>query len=586
MANVPPFFLSPVLPRSRALFLPLSLSLLLTIAGCANPVPPSGGPRDTTPPAIAQSRPENGAVNVERASVSITFSEYVERRAFTEALSVTPRFAQPLEFDWSGREVTISFPEPLRDNTTYILTLDTNLSDVRGVTLNRPVQVAFSTGPTINRGAIAGVVRTAPAGQIAEGVDVYAYLLPDTTDGAALPDSLPPRPAYRTQTGEDGRFAFEYLREQPYYVIALRDNNRDRRPNDGEPFALPPNPTLRADSTGAEPEEPWIMTALDTIPPQVIRAQPRSEERLRLQLSEPVHLTDRSPTRWTLRDSARQRPVDVTAVYQPADAPNAVFLHTAPQRPAPHLLSIADGALADTSGNMLRADTVRFTPTDTPDTLSTRLLTFLPANLAPDTLGIYTLWPRERPGIRLNAPLDSARLRSSLTVADTAGPPRDYTLRTSDGTTLRLDLDPPLQPDAPIRIGLQAGALANVDSLTERTYRRISDRQLGTLSGFVSTSDSTAAPIVVEVYRTGAGRFEVQQTTADATGQFSFSALPEGTYRFRAFLDRNGNGRWDGGQLLPYRPPEPLTWSAGTIDNRPRWDNVLDDTLRVPPLGS
>ena len=572
-------------PRSPSPFSPLVLSLVLIIAGCANPVPPSGGPRDTTPPSIAQSRPENGAVNVDRQSVSIVFSEYVERTAFVEALSVTPRFEEPLEFDWGGREVTVSFPEPLRENTTYILTLDTNLSDVRGVSVDAPLQVAFSTGPTINQGQLAGVVRTASTGQTAEGIDVYAYLLPDTAETAAL-DSFPPRPAYRTQTSNEGRFQFDYLREQDYYVIALRDNNRDRRPNPDEPFAPPPRPALRADSSGTEPDNPWIMTALDTIPPQVIRPRSLSEQRLRLQLSEPVRLLDRTAARWSLRDSARQESVDINAIYQTSDEPNAVFVQTAPQRPAPHQLFISNGALADTTGNALPSDTVRFTAVETADTLSTRFLTFLPANLEPDTLGIYTLWPSEQPGFRLNAPLDSAQRQTALAVTDTAGQSRPFSVQSRDGTTLRIQFDPPLQPEATARLGLRPGAITNLDSLTTRTYRRISNRQLGTLSGFVSTSDSIAAPIVVEVYRTGAGRFEVQQTTADTTGQFSFPNLPEGTFRFRAFLDRNGNGQWDGGQLMPYRAPEPLTWSAGTLDNRPRWDNVLEDTLRVPALGS
>ena len=634
LSPIHPFSRTPFFSLPRSLTLPLALSLfllalfLLAMAGCANPVPPSGGPRDTTPPSIAQSRPENGAVNVERSSVSIVFSEYVERASFAEGLSVTPRFEEPLEFDWSGRAVTVQFPEPLRENTTYILTLDTNVRDVRGVSLDAPLQIAFSTGPTINDGRIAGVVRAAATGQTAEGVDVFAYLLPDTTAARARLNSLPSRPAYRTQTGQDGRFQFDYLREQDYYVIALRDNNRDRRPNAAEAFAPPPQPALRADSSGTEPEAPWIVTALDTIPPRVLRPRSLSAQRLRLQLSEPVRLLDRTAARWSLRDSARQASVAIDAVYQTSDAPSAVFLQTAPQRPAVHRLRIAEGVLADTSGNALQPDTVRFTPAqvaaettaESADTLRTRFLAFLPENMEPDTLGIYTLWPREQPGVRLNAPLDSAQLQTALAVTDTAGQPLGHAVQSADGTALRLQLDPPLPPGATARLGLRPGAFANLDSLTTRTFRRIGTRQLGTLSGFVRvadapadrpvdsitvsnansavdsladaasnsitgyTSDSTAAPIVVEVYRTGSSRFAVQRTTADPTGQFSFPDLPEGTFRFRAFLDRNRNGRWDGGQLVPYRPPEPLTWSPGTLDNRPRWDNVLDDTLRVPKL--
>jgi hypothetical protein len=115
----------------------------------------------------------------------------------------------------------------------------------------------------------------------------------------------------------------------------------------------------------------------------------------------------------------------------------------------------------------------------------------------------------------------------------------------------------------------------------------------GSLSGAIAWADTASAdtsvtdtsgtaPFIAEVIMTGSERFTRQRIEADTSGAFTFTDLPEGTFRFRAFADRDGDGRWDPGQLLPYRPPEPLVWSAGTIDNRPRWDNVLEDTLRIP----
>jgi hypothetical protein len=65
---------------------------------------------------------------------------------------------------------------------------------------------------------------------------------------------------------------------------------------------------------------------------------------------------------------------------------------------------------------------------------------------------------------------------------------------------------------------------------------------------------------------------------------FVFGELPEGSYRFRAFVDRNENGRWDPGSLAPYRPPEPITWSASPVDSRKRWTTVLPAPLRIVRL--
>jgi len=588
--------------RPSSLF-PIFFALALVLAGCANPVPPGGGPRDTTPPSITQSTPAEAAVNVEQdASVEIDFSEYIERGSFEQALTITPRPDGELDVDFDGRSVSIAFPEALRDNTTYILTLDTNLQDTRGVSLEEPITLAFSTGPTIDRGQISGRVVQATTGAPQEGIDVYAYILADSTDtGLTTPlDSLPARPAYRTQTGSDGQFQFDYLKEQPYYVIALTDNNRNRQPDPVEIFAPPPRRALVADSTGATLPQPWVATLRDTLPPRFVRVQSSSRRRHALRFDAPVQLLDRAPDRWSLQDSARDASVAVGAAYQRAGSRSLVFLRTPPLNPSPHRLILPAGTVADSSGNMLDTDTLRFTPVDEPDTLQTRFVRFVPQDLSPDTADVYTLLPDESPGVRLNEPIDSTRLRSAITARDSLGDARDFTLSTSDGTTYRLSFTPALRPAE--RVGVQVGGspLARTDTTFTRMFRRISNRQLGSLSGTVALSDtaavpppsahtastdSTQAPLVVELYATTAAtsaRATPRSVPADSTGRFTFPQLPDGTYRFRAFLDVNGNGSWDSGWLVPYAAPEPITWSEGTIDSRPRWENVLESPLRIP----
>jgi hypothetical protein len=65
---------------------------------------------------------------------------------------------------------------------------------------------------------------------------------------------------------------------------------------------------------------------------------------------------------------------------------------------------------------------------------------------------------------------------------------------------------------------------------------------------------------------------------------FEFTELPDGQYRFRAYLDRNDNGRWDAGQIQPYVPAEPVTWLEEPVEARPRWTTELPAPLRIPVL--
>lgn len=629
-------------------------ALVLGFAACANPVPPSGGPRDTTPPTLVRSSPAAGSVNVATStrSIRLQFSEFVERSSLPRALTVTPVFERPLRFDWDGRAVEVELPASLRDTTTYIVTLDATLTDARGVEIEEPITVAFSTGPTIDQGELGGRVVDPADGAPQQTVDVYAY------DAAAgVPSPLPERPAYRTQTGEDGTFAFDHLREQPYYVVAVRDDNRNRQVDPLEPFAVPPRRAIRADSGAAAVPVPWLVATADTVAPELQRVDAPSRARLELRFSEPVRVQTRTPADWRLRDSARARDVPVRSVYARAEAPQQVVLRTAPMEEGRHRLVVPAGAVADTTGRPVARDTARFQPAARPDTTRTRFQTFTPPALQPDSTGARPLLPGVSPGVRFTQAPDSTQLLRAVSASDTTGRPRAFVLVTTDGTTYRLQFDPPLQAGQRAEVRVDNRALAGPDTTYEHRYRRVTPRALGGLEGRVVLADTSRPPppasrpggppadtlaarpaplappadtaaaradsmarkdaapragraaragpaaaadsagraavrdsllqgnIVVELYavesRPPVGRRSLQVLPDSA---FVFEDLPDGRYRFRAFLDRNGNGRWDPGQVAPYEPAEPVAWSAQPVESRPRWTNALSAPLRIPVL--
>ncbi len=559
---------------------PLALGLLpCLLLTCANPRPPTGGPPDRTPPALEASTPEAGAVNVGAASVRLTFSEYVDEASFVRAFSISPTPEGRLVFKWRRRSVEIRFAEPLRQNTTYILTLDTNLRDAHNVALSQPITLAFSTGPEIDKGRIAGRVIDAKEGRAVAGFDVFAYAAPDS----AAPAVLPENPDYRTQTDEDGRFAFAYLNEQPYFVIALQDRNRNRRPDATEPFAVPPRPVLHADTVRAAGEGPrWIAAVLDTVPPAPQRLRALSSRRLALRFSESVQLTTLDAAAWLLEDSLSGRPVAVRAVYLLPEDPRQVFLLADSLAAVPHRLRVA-AAVTDSSGNLAGPDTLRVTPPAEADTLRLRFLGFVPAPTPPEATGPAVLPPAALPGVRFNQAVAAAHLAEIVAVQDTAGRALAFTPSSTDGTTYRLDLAPPLQPGQTVEVRLEGRRLGRPDTVFARRFQRVPERRLGALSGVVAAAD-TIGGIVVELYRTGeqAALRPYAAAQADASGAFIFRNLPEGAYRFRAFVDRNRNGRWDGGAILPYTPAEPLIWGTEAPAWRARWESALADTLRIP----
>ena len=608
------------------------------VVSCANPRPPSGGPRDQTPPSVVRTTPVRDTVNVPTSTerLRIEFSEYIERSSLPQALSVTPTFEQRPQVSWSGRTAEVKFPSPLRDSTTYIFSLDTNLSDAHGVSLENPLTVAFSTGARINRGQIQGRVVGVREGAPQQRVDVYAYALPSNAVGVR---PLPDQPSYRTQTGEEGRFDFDYMREGPYYVVALRDNNRNRQPDVGEPFAVPPRLALRADSAAEAVPVPWLLAQSDTTGPRLQQVRPVSQQRFRVSFNEPVRLRTRASDAWAPRDSARGTSVAVRGVYRVLNRPRAVVVRTDSMRDARNLLTLPRGAVADTLGQLLAPDTARFQAATRADTMRTRFRRFLPAGLQQDSTGARPLLPGMQPGIRFNQSPDSAALRRGISARDTTGAPRAFSLTTENGTGYRLQLDPPLSPGQFVDVTVTGDLVARPDTTYQRRFRRVTRRALGALAGRVRVADTirggtvaqgrmtddTAAlrippslvvqmeadtlalprrdtagippqrarldsiffggPVAVELTTVESSvPVESRRVTTPAGSTFTFGELPDGQYRFRAYLDRNGNGRWDGGQIQPYVPAEPVTWLEEPVEARPRWTTELPAPLRIPVL--
>ena len=136
---------------------PALLAAALALAACATPIAPSGGPPDRTPPALVGSLPEAGATRVTGRTLRLTFSERLDP-AGAQAVTVTPQGDRAPEVRVRGREVEVVLPE-LREATTYVVTVGTELRDQRGVALAVPLTVAFATGDEIDRGRLGGVVR-------------------------------------------------------------------------------------------------------------------------------------------------------------------------------------------------------------------------------------------------------------------------------------------------------------------------------------------------------------------------------------------------------------------------------------------
>lgn len=546
----------------------LSLTLLfyvLTGMGCAVPVPPTGGPADKDPPTIEATDPVDGAVNQSVDRISFLFDERIDERSIAQALSIVPDFDRPPEIRFRGRRVEIIFPELLRENTTYIITLDTRLRDAHSVALKQPITVAFGTGPTLNQGRIRGRVVSQADGQPQAGVDIFAYAATPTA-------SYSPghRPDYRTQTDDQGNFSLSYLREQTYFVLAVLDRNGNREPDPGELSAVPPQSLLEADSVGVAIDRPWVLATVDSQPPTLRLVRARSSRELELRFSEEVVLSDTVTSNWALIDSASGLRQEIELMYAGTNTRD-VILRTDSLRNRMHLLS-GYAAVTDSSGNAMELDTLSFLPSQDPFESALVFLGYHPDSLSADISGAYRIWPGIRVGLRFSEP-PGDNWDELISVTDTSGAPLSYNATTRDGVLYTL-------------FGSELGQPAEIsvrdkDSTYSRVFIAADPAVLGELSGFVTTSGSDASVIVELIRDDSPVRFSYK-TRTDESGGFRFSGLPGQTrYLIRAFVDEDENGVWSPGKPFPFARSEPIAWRAVQEPVRARWDTALPDTVRI-----
>lgn len=205
----------------RASLLIIFIIFCILFVSCAKIENPSGGPPDKTQPEILFTSPSNGSVKIANDSkIEIQFSKNMNPDLTQKAIFISPIFFDYPTFKWSGKKLTVSLPEKLKQNTTYVLTIGAAAQDSKGNKLGQTKSYAFSTGEIIHSGSIFGKI----AGGGQRSLDVWAYNL----QSISLDSFIYNIPEYITQTDSLGKFKFQYMSDGRYLVVAVDDRNKDQ----------------------------------------------------------------------------------------------------------------------------------------------------------------------------------------------------------------------------------------------------------------------------------------------------------------------------------------------------------------------
>lgn len=196
----------------------LVLLISMYISGCANIIPPGGGPRDSLPPKLVIALPKDSATNVHTKNFMLSFDEYVTIQGIQENLIVSPTVKNTPIIDYKLKNVTIKFKDSLEENTTYTLDFGKAIVDVNESNMATGFRYIFSTGSTIDNGSYSGRVVVAATGKVDSTLIVVLHN--NVNDTSIYKNA----PRYYTRVNGKGNFSFKNLAPGTYAAYVIPTN--------------------------------------------------------------------------------------------------------------------------------------------------------------------------------------------------------------------------------------------------------------------------------------------------------------------------------------------------------------------------
>ncbi|MFC2076465.1 Ig-like domain-containing protein [candidate division KSB1 bacterium] len=547
----------------------------LYLSGCGHKLPPPGGEVDIAAPTLESVTPADGALNVPRnTDIVLEFSEWMTERTVEPNFHISPPI-RDYSFRWSGRSFILKPDNPLAENTTYTILLGAGATDRNRVALGKPLTAHFCTGDRIPNTTLSG--RVAYKDKMKDGAYVWLYDL----DREPEPDpreDIPPH--YLAVTDTSGNFRVSHINPGRYRLLGFLDSNRSFLYDPREPIgaAFPDAQVYDSSVIGGIR---IFMEEADLEPPGMSNVRPLNRDQVEVSFNEALD-NQNPPTpdnfRFLPDDPAAAVPSITWFLIHPDD--HRITMGVTGQVREVGYEFIA-GGLRDLWDNVSAADTAFFIGSGRKDDVPPRVLAVEPLTNATDVPLATGL------KIWFNEPMDSAtvrdglhlrRLRDSVQVAVTVERTGlgvfQLTLAESlgDSTAYQLEADSVIADRSGNLLGAPFAS----------SFRTVNSPDRGTLLGGVILPDSLLKnPVMVQAVSTASVPREYQ-VAADSINAFRFEDLPARLYTVRAYVDRDGNGKWDRGNFFTGVPPEPLGSSADTIRVRPgrRTDPV---TIRIEP---
>ncbi|MDT0558239.1 Ig-like domain-containing protein [Ichthyenterobacterium sp. W332] len=200
--------------------------LAISIIGCANRGTPSGGEKDTIPPEIIRSVPENFSTDFSGNEIRIYFDEYIKLKNIQKQLIVSPPMdpaPEIMPLSAASKYIKITIKDTLEPNTTYALNFGQSVVDNNEENPYPYYRYVFSTGETIDSLSVKGSVMDAESRITDTFISVMLYPVDSTYNDSII---YKQKPKYITNTLDSTTtFSIDNIKEGKYLLVALKEEN-------------------------------------------------------------------------------------------------------------------------------------------------------------------------------------------------------------------------------------------------------------------------------------------------------------------------------------------------------------------------
>ena len=566
---------------SRHIFQALAFILMLGFTQCANVVSPTGGPKDTIPPVVLQSQPDNQSANFSEKEIHITFDEFVTLNNPNNNILISPPLENKPEYKLNGKSLIIKFKESLRPETTYSINFGEAIKDLHEGNLFKDYSFVFSTGEMIDTLSLEGKVLQAD--NLKPSADFFVMLYSDDNDTIGI-DSLPyfVKPNYVTKSNKEGLFNFSGLKENDYLIFALKDENSNMK------FDLPNESIAFLDSLVKPVNDSQLKIDNDSIVDDSVKQDVKKDisytlysflEEDSIQKLLKKEVPEEGLLRFAFRYPAQDVKIEVLekmpdsfAIY-PIHSMNydSILWYFTPNKDSLFLTINYDTLINDTSVISLkpRVNQGRRKKKDE----------------APKSLNISTniiggkLKPEESLYLSFKEPVTDINMRDTnwyIVGKDTII--NQLHFEKIDSFGLRYKFDETFEPEQSYKIIIPDSVFysfrGTTNDTTEISFKVAELSQYGNLYVTVEVPEDVQQ-VIVELLD-DKDKLVDKQIVA-TTSKVSFQYLTPKKYKLRATLDKDGNGRWSPGDFGKKILPESVIYHKDVFDIKANWDIDLED---------